>query len=388
MAKQAPGIVVRHHRACPSRDGGACAKPCTPTYQAWVWSKRDGKKVKKSFPTPAAAKVWRADALSALNRGTLRASVPTTLREAWDAWLTAAEDGVIRNRAGETYKPSVLRSYAASMRLYVLDDLGARKLSDISADDLQALADRLVAKGLNPSTVRNTFMPLRALYRRSRRQVPVNPTAGLELPAVTGRRDRIASREEAASFLGCLPEEQQALWATALYAGLRLGELQALRDEDVDLAGGVIRVRQSWDKVVGPVPPKSRSGSRNVPIPSALRGYLAAHRLRRPTAGGLFFGNGSGAFNDDTARARAAKAAKDAHIAAIGFHECRHTHAAFMIAAGANAKALSTYMGHSSITITLDRYGHLMPGNETAAAALLDAYLAAPEATAVSPAHH
>jgi integrase len=46
-----------------------------------------------------------------------------------------------------------------------------------------------------------------------------------------------------------------------------------------------------------------------------------------------------------------------------------------MIAAGVNAKALSTYMGHSSITITLDRYGHLMPGNEDEAAALLDAYL-------------
>jgi integrase len=46
-----------------------------------------------------------------------------------------------------------------------------------------------------------------------------------------------------------------------------------------------------------------------------------------------------------------------------------------MIAAGVNAKALSTYMGHSSITVTLDRYGHLMPGNEAEAADLLDAYL-------------
>jgi integrase len=61
---------------------------------------------------------------------------------------------------------------------------------------------------------------------------------------------------------------------------------------------------------------------------------------------------------------------------AIALHECRHTFASLMIAAGVNAKALSTYMGHASVTITLDRYGHLMPGNEDAAAALLDAYLA------------
>ena len=65
-----------------------------------------------------------------------------------------------------------------------------------------------------------------------------------------------------------------------------------------------------------------------------------------------------------------------AELSPIGLHECRHTYAAFMIAAGVNAKALSTYMGHSSITITLDRYGHLMPGNEEEAAGMLEGYLA------------
>jgi integrase len=58
-------------------------------------------------------------------------------------------------------------------------------------------------------------------------------------------------------------------------------------------------------------------------------------------------------------------------------HECRHTFASLMIAAGVNAKALSTYMGHAKISITLDRYGHLMPGSEDEAAGLLDAYLTA-----------
>jgi integrase len=60
----------------------------------------------------------------------------------------------------------------------------------------------------------------------------------------------------------------------------------------------------------------------------------------------------------------------------ITLHEARHTFASLMIAAGVNAKALSTYMGHSSITITFDRYGHLIPGNEGEAAELLDVYLA------------
>ena len=58
-------------------------------------------------------------------------------------------------------------------------------------------------------------------------------------------------------------------------------------------------------------------------------------------------------------------------------HACRHTFASLMIAAGVNAKALSTFMGHTNISITLDRYGHLMPGSEAEAADLLDAYLRA-----------
>ena len=61
----------------------------------------------------------------------------------------------------------------------------------------------------------------------------------------------------------------------------------------------------------------------------------------------------------------------------IALHECRHTFASLMIAAGVNAKALSTFMGHANISITLDRYGHLMPGAEDEAAGRLDAYLQA-----------
>jgi integrase len=64
-----------------------------------------------------------------------------------------------------------------------------------------------------------------------------------------------------------------------------------------------------------------------------------------------------------------------AGLASINPHECRHTYASLMVAAGVNANALSTYMGHASIKITLDRYGHLMPGNEEEAAGLLDSYL-------------
>jgi integrase len=72
---------------------------------------------------------------------------------------------------------------------------------------------------------------------------------------------------------------------------------------------------------------------------------------------------------------RAKAAWKAARLDPITPHECRHTFASLMIAAGVNAKALSVYMGHSTVSFTMDRYGHLMPGNEDEAAGLLDAYL-------------
>ena len=114
-----------------------------------------------------------------------------------------------------------------------------------------------------------------------------------------------------------------------------------------------------------------------MPLVRPLRSELAAHRLRQGGGGeGLCLGTGKKCFPAGAVvrRARAGWRAKD--LEPIGLHECRHTYAAFMIAAGVNAKALSTYMGHSSITITLDRYGHLMPGNEREAAAMLESYLA------------
>jgi integrase len=170
-------------------------------------------------------------------------------------------------------------------------------------------------------------------------------------------------------------EDDRAVWATAFYAGLRLGELLALRDEDVDLELGVIRVERSWDPHEGLIEPKSRAGRRAVPIVAALRPHLVARKLRRGDASSFFFGARGRPFNRNALVNRAVRAWKNAGLTSIGLHECRHTFASILIAAGVNAKALSTYLGHSSIQITLDRYGHLMPGNEDEAVALVDAYL-------------
>ena len=144
----------------------------------------------------------------------------------------------------------------------------------------------------------------------------------------------------------------------------------------MDFDRGVIRVISPEDRKAGPVAPKSRAGRRTVPTAGALRVHLAEHRLQSGRADGLVFGRTPDApFDPSTVVDRARKTWAKAGLTSIGLHECRHTFASLMIAAGVNAKALATYMGHASVTVTYDCYGHLMPGNESEAAALLDAYL-------------
>jgi integrase len=374
------GIQLRHARSCESRADRACT--CKPTYQAQVWSPRDEKPIRKTFKNLAAAKAWRQESQVALRKGTLRAASPMTLKTAADEWLDAAERGVIRTRSGDAYKPSALRSYRQALQGTVLPELGHLRLTSVTRNNIQDLADRLSATGAAPSTVRNMILPLRAIYRRAltRGEVAINPTLKLTLPAVRGRRERTAHPDEADALITAVPLQDRALWATAFYAGLRRGELQALTWNDIDLRQGLIHVNHAWDRKAGLIEPKSRSGKRRVPITKTLRRYLIAHRLQQGSGGtGYAFTNQHGGpFDAFTIHTRARKAWKTAGLTPLTLHDCRHTYASLSIAAGVNTKALSTYMGHSTITITLDRYGHLLPGNEQQAAHLLDALLTSP----------
>ena len=154
------GIVKLHSKGCAAKSGGRCR--CKAGYEASVYSKRDGKKIRKTFAREAEAKYWRAEALGALRRGGLRAAKPTTVEEAWQAWYEGAKAGTVTNRSGDPYKPSALRSYERAMRLRVLPEFGDIRLADLSRPDLQEFADGLLADGLSPSAVKVTLLPLRA----------------------------------------------------------------------------------------------------------------------------------------------------------------------------------------------------------------------------------
>jgi integrase len=380
--KPTTGVRRTHSRGCPARASNDRRCDCKGGYEATVWDRASGSRIRKTLPTLAAARAWRSDAEHGVRRGTLRASGPVTVNEGADDLIEGMESGAVRTRSGDRYKPSTVRSYREALDLYVRADLGAMRLGDVQRRHVQALADRLVAEGLSPSSVRNALMPLRVVYRRAIRDglAVLNPCEGIELPANRAERVRIVSAEYASELISALPTERdRGLWATAFFAGLRRGELMALRWQDVDLAAGELQVERSYDpKAVEYVEPKSRSGRRRVPIAAILRGHLRALAIasRRSDPAALVFGDRPDVpFHYGAMITRTREAWEAAELDPIGLHAARHTAASVMIAAGVNVKALSEFLGHSTITITLDRYGHLLPGSIAEAASLLDSYL-------------
>jgi integrase len=401
----AVGIRQRHGRACSAK--GRCKCP----WEAFVYSKRDEKKIRKSFPTKAAAVAWRDDASTAVRKKTMRATTPMTLSEAAQVWLDGARAGTILPRSKKPYKPATIRGYERSLRLHILPELGYRKLSEIEHEELQGFVNTLITKGHSPGLISCVIGPVRCIFRYALKQkgwgIAINPTTGLDLPADDGRRERVAPPEECAKLLGALARDR-ALWATAMYSGLRRGELQALRVENIDLAAGLIYVNYGWDQYEGEIETKNHE-RRKVPIAGRLRDYLDEHLLGlqwRERPDGLVFGVGARkpfvpmsvgdranwAWGWKQVRNPVLKLDPDAKpqkvwikartdaLERITPHECRHTYASLMIEAmkeakAFNPKALSTYMGHADISITYDRYGHLFPGNEEEAAGLLDSYL-------------
>jgi integrase len=388
----AEGIRKRHSKGCSARSGGRCN--CKAGWEASIYLTREGEKLRRTFAREAEAKSWRADALVAAVTRSLRAPSGITVEQAAWLWLEAARNGAVRDRSGHQYKPATLREYGRVLSLRVLPEFGHLRIGDLSRRDLQHFVDRLLQRELSASTIRNTMNPLQAIFRYAARRelIAVNPTREVELPVARGRRDRIATAAEAARLIAALPDSDRAIWATAFYAGLRRGELRALRVADIDLGRSEIHVERSWDQCEGPIAPKSRAGVRTVPILAVLRDHLDARAMASGSA--LAFGRTPNEpFAPEALGKRAKRAWAEANERAlkaaepegrdtdllqpITLHECRHTFASLLIDASVNPKAVQEFMGHATIEETFSRYGHLMPGARDQARQLADAYMEA-----------
>ncbi len=372
-----PGITIRHSRRCAISTGGkrCTGSPvCVPSYLATVATGRRGHRIRQTFHTLAAAKAWQADQRRHLHAGADLSS-DVTVGDALAAFQSGLDDGTSRAKGKVAYKPSVARSYKGNIAR-LSRCLGGRlvktRLRDLSPQLVQRVVDELVAEGLSPSTVRNTIIPLRKVVATARkdRTITLDPFVDLDLPTAVERPLRVASAEEAGRLLDALHYPDRAYFACAFYAGLRRGEISALRWSDI--AAPDIHVRQSYCHTSHTfTEPKSQHGRRVVPAAAHLFPILDEYRaslddpqlddLVFPATGGSFRGKeGRGAaLLGSVVKPRAWKAWNAAGLDRIGLQEARHTYASIMAAAGVEIYRLSAYMGHGSIEITIKRYTHL-----------------------------
>jgi integrase len=202
-----------------------------------------------------------------------------------------AREGEILNRSGRPYKPSALRTIERNLQLRLMPELGIHAMNEITRADLQRRVAAWCENGLSASTVRGTINAARVLWRDFDlitgidNQLPIDPTRGLRLPADTGGRDRIATPDEALRLIEALDEKDQALWETAMTAGLRHGELRALRVDDLDFANKRINVSRGWDQYEGEIDVKSAKGDRSTVVMTRLEQRLTEYLARTaPTA--------------------------------------------------------------------------------------------------------
>ncbi|HET7571784.1 MAG TPA: tyrosine-type recombinase/integrase [Gaiellaceae bacterium] len=365
-------------------------------WQARYWDANDPtKRYEKVFRRKEEAERWLVQQSHAQLTGTHidPRSADRPFRDVIDAWKDQWVGLEPKTRAG----------YEGIIEKRLLPEFGSRKVSTITTALVQKYVNRLKDEELSPATVRNVYACMRAALNSAvtQRVILANPCLGVKLPRMRRQEMLFLTAEEVRALADAITPYYRALILTAAYTGLRSGELLALRRADVDLLRGVVHVSRALKEVNGHLHfgPTKTHAHRTVSLPRFLRNELETH-LSQPLPGGngrealIFPGPQGGPLRhgnfyrrhfqpavrgytaDDGTKVPGALPAEKA---GLRFHDLRHTCAALSIAAGAHPKMIQARLGHSSIQITLDRYGHLFPSVEEALADALDAAFAPEE---------
>ncbi|MDT4941033.1 MAG: hypothetical protein QOJ34_1122 [Pseudonocardiales bacterium] len=292
-------------------------------------------------------------------------------------------------------KPQTRHRYRGIVHGHLIPAFGTLTLPKIHPQLVRVWMAEQTAGPLSASSVRQNAAVLRSCLRAAQEDghLATLPTHGLRLPRADRRRARVLSLPEVFALIDIAPPKWRTAVATAVFTGLRLGELLALTRDDIDLARGVLTVNATLTEVPGRTPrmlrepPKTDAGVRDVPLIPLIADLLREHLASLgPTEDGVVFANGAGRFvekhnfyRDCWYPTRLAGG-----YPKMVFHELRHTAASLLLAhASASLAELKVILGHSQIAHTVDIYGHLVPGRLDT---IRDAFAAAVEAVQVEPA--
>ena len=277
-------------------------------------------------------------------------------------------------------KPKTYAGYESVLRSHVLPRFGTTRLDRIHRVEVEDWIAEL-AKKLSPSRTRQIHQALSAMLNSAveSRYLTVNPIRGIKLPRQTRREQLYLTAAQVNALADATPDQFQTLMYVMAYGGLRWGEAVALRQERVDVLRGHLRVTESLADVSGQLlfGPTKNNRNRTVTLPSFLRDLLNNHIVTyaNPGAEGLLFtaSNGSPLRNSNFSRNVWKPTVLTAGLPpALRMHDLRHTSVALLISKGAHPEAIKRHLGHSSIMVTMDIYGHLFPSETDKLADALD----------------
>lgn len=281
---------------------------------------------------------------------------------------------------------STLHRYDTAWRNHLADTLGRRPVDRITKDELRRFFAKKSADKVGAGTIGNIHAVLRLVlgYAQENGGIRTNPALRLGLPRSKKEEMHFLSAEEVWRLARAVTEHWRAFILMAAFTGLRAGELEALRVKNLDLMHGRVTVTESASEVAGErvVGETKNYQRRTVPLPPALVAELREHMKRRGatrTTDLVFVSpEGEPIRHSNFYRRQFKPAVATAGVEpALRFHDLRHTYAALLIAEGAHPLAVKNRLGHSSITVTLDRYGHLFPHVEEALNEALDVVIRA-----------
>ena len=338
---------------------------------AWLvdYKDQDGKRRFQTHDKKKDADAALIDIQGEIKQGThtpTRASI--TVAEAADIWIARGER--------EKLERSTLSEYRRHAERYIKPAIGTIKLAKLTTPGINEFLDHLLQRG-SRAMARKVLTSLKGMVSEAQRRGLIAHNPALPVKAGMKKREQrvlvaghdFPSKAEANTILAHAAGRWQPFFRTAIFTGMRGSELRGLTWADVDFDKKVINVRQRanlWGEIGLP---KSKAGQREIPMLPMVISALKEWKVACP-AGDLVFPNSRGEIESHTQIARAFEAIqRRARMVSTdgtkyGLHSLRHWYASWAIELGFTPKRLQVLLGHSSIRMTLDVYGHLFPSLE------------------------
>jgi integrase len=274
-----------------------------------------------------------------------------------------------------TLRPRTQEMQEVFVRVHINPALGRIKLKDLRPDHLQSFYSQKISSGLSKRTVQLLHVTLRTALKQAVRWglVARNVTDLVQAPRPVKKAPKFFTKEQLNKFLESVRGHNWYLiYLLLIYGGFREGEVLGIHVEDCDMVNRAINVRHSLITLKGGVfitEPKTKTSKRAVTLPKIAYDELKKHLDQLDRNQGLIFTTSTvGPISPRNFIRHFKKALKDAGLPDIRVHDLRHSHASLLLASGVNPKLVQERLGHSSTTLTMDTYSHVIPslGEEVA----------------------